>query len=129
MALTYYLKFKRKVEKKKEISDLIKKNKSNFFLISDLYNTKYGFINGNFDGTIINIDLGEISEISLDIIDKEAEPILLRNSILDIVYTIVNEIYPDEDYYFDLNGDYIFEKRENGVVKRNNNTNFYNGLD
>lgn len=129
MALTYYLKFKRKVEKKKNISDLIKKNKNNFLLISDLYNTKYGYINGNFEGNIVDLDIGEISEISIDVINKEVDPILLRNSILDIVNKIVNEIYPNEDYFFDLNGDYIFEKRENGVVKRNNNTDFYNGLD
>ncbi|UTX48816.1 hypothetical protein [Chryseobacterium sp. MA9] len=46
-----------------------------------------------------------------------------------MVHKIVSEIYPDDDYYFDLNGDYIFEKRENGIVKRNSNTDFYDGLD
>lgn len=129
MALTYYLKFKRKVENKKQLSDLIQRNKKSFFLISDLYNTKYGYISGNFDGDIIDIDFGEISLISIDVTNKEVDSILLRSSILYIVNKIVNDIYPNEDYYFDLNGDYIFEKRENGIVKRNSKSDFYKGLD
>lgn len=129
MALTYYLKFTRKVEEKKELSDLIKKNKNSFFLISDILSSKFGYVYGDFNNQIIDLELNDASYISIDILKKETDSILLRKYVLQMVHKIANEIYPDEDYYFDFNGDYIFEKRKNGVVKRNSNTDFYNGLD
>ncbi len=79
---------------------------------------------------MVELELDEISFISFDVIKKHAGSILLlRKSVLQMVHKITNEIYPKEDYYLIFNGDYIFEKRENGIIKRNNNSDFYEGLD
>ncbi|WP_439480135.1 hypothetical protein [Chryseobacterium aquaticum] len=128
MGLTYHLRFKKVLPKKNELSILIKNNKNDVVLVSDLYTTKYGYVNGDFDGQMIDLNLGNTSYISFDVLNKESDSILRRKFVLNMVSKITKEIYPEEDYFFDLNGDFIFEKRENGVFKRNSNTDFYDGL-
>ncbi|MFP3591914.1 hypothetical protein [Chryseobacterium sp. SIMBA_038] len=129
MSLTYNLKFKRKLEKKQELKKLIENNDNKFFLISGLLSYNNGYINGSFENQMIELEFDEISEVSFDILKKDADSVLLRKSVLNMAHKIINEIYPDEDYYFDLNGDFIFEKRENGITKRNSKSDFYQGLD
>ncbi|WP_332453299.1 hypothetical protein [Chryseobacterium aquaticum] len=129
MGLSYNIQFKRKLEQKQELIDLIEANDDSLFLISKLYNSTFGCVNGDFDNELIDLEFAGASYVSFNVIKKHAGSILLRKSVLQMVRKIANEIYPDEDYFLIFNGDYIFEKRENGVVKRNSNTDFYNGLD
>lgn len=128
MGLTYNIQFKRKLEQKQELTDLIKVHDNSLFLISKLYDSTFGCVNGDFDGELIDLEFAGASYVSFDVIKKHAGSILLRKSVLQMVHKITNEIYPKEDYYLIFNGDYIFEKRENGVVKRNSNSDFYDGL-
>ncbi|CAD0225793.1 hypothetical protein [Chryseobacterium sp. JV274] len=129
MGLTYNIRFKRKLEQKQELTDLIKVQDNSLFLISKLYDSTFGSVNGDFDGELIDLEFAGASFISFDVIKKYAGSVLLRKSVLQMVHKITNEIYPKEDYYLIFNGDYIFEKRENGIVKRNGNSDFYDGLD
>ncbi|WP_294202201.1 hypothetical protein [uncultured Chryseobacterium sp.] len=127
MGLTYYLKFKNKLDEKKELNKII--NSTNpLFLISHLSSSVFGYVEGYFNGEYIDLNLGKASFISFDVLDKEANSIMLRKSLLQTVHKICNDIYPNEDYFFDLNGDFIFEKREKGVITRNNDTDFYDNL-
>ncbi|WP_374459836.1 hypothetical protein [Chryseobacterium taeanense] len=128
MGLTYNIQFKRKLEQKQELTDLIETHNNTLFFISKLYNSTFGCVNGYFDDELIDLEFEGASYISFNVIKEHAGSILLRKSILEIVHQIAN-IYPNEDYYLIFNGDYIFEKRENGVVKRNSGTDFYEGLD
>lgn len=125
MALIYDLKFKRKLEEKKEFKELIEKNDNKYFIISELYTPTFGYVESKFNNYEIDLYLGKISQISFRVIDKEADQIAFRKSLLDTVHKIANEIYPEEDYYFDFNGDIIHEMRENGIVKRNSKSGFY----
>lgn len=125
MALTYKLQFKRELEEKKEFKELIEKNNNKYFIISELYSSTDGYFNSNFEGKELEYEFGDSSSISFRVIDKEADQIAFRKSLLDTVHKITNEIYPEEDYYFDFNGDIIHEMRENGVVKRNSKSGFY----
>ncbi|WP_433626551.1 hypothetical protein [Chryseobacterium cucumeris] len=129
MSLTYNLKFIRKVEEKPELKKMIENHDNNLFLVSGLFSYDNGYIGGHFEDNMEELELDEISFISFDVIKKHAGSILLRKSVLQMVHKITNEIYPNEDYYLIFNGDYIFEKRENGIVKRNSNSDFYEGLD
>jgi len=129
MSLTYNLKFIRKVEEKPELKRMIENHDNNLFLVSGLFSYDNGYIDGHFEDNMVELELDEISFISFDVIKKYAGSVLLRKSVLQMVHKITNEIYPKEDYYLIFNGDYIFEKRENGIVKRNNNSDFYEGLD
>lgn len=129
MSLTYNLKFIRKVEEKPELKRMIENHDNNLFLVSGLFSYDNGYIDGHFEDNMVELELDEISFISFDVIKKHAGSILLRKSVLQMVHKITNEIYPNEDYYLIFNGDYIFEKRENGIVKRNSNSDFYEGLD
>jgi hypothetical protein len=129
MALTYYLKFTRNLEEKPELKKMIENHDNKFFTISDLYSPTFPYVESYFDDYEINLDLGSASEIMFRVLKKDAEPISFRKSILKLVHKITEEIYPKEDYFFDFNGDLVHEKRENGVVKRNSNTDFYDDLD
>ncbi|AXO80715.1 hypothetical protein DZC78_10075 [Olleya aquimaris] len=128
MALTYRLKFTRKLDEKPELKELIEKNDNKFFLISKLYSSTRGCIESHFDKTLIIKELGSSSIISFDVIDKEVDPIAFRKSLIDAVHKITTEIYPEEDYFFEFNGDIIHEIRENGEVKLNGHSSFYNDL-
>ncbi|MGB1040832.1 MAG: hypothetical protein ACPGVD_08170 [Flavobacteriales bacterium] len=125
MALTYDIKFKRKIEKKEALKTLIKENDESLFIIYDLYTPTFGYVESLFDDYEINLDLGKISQIGFRITDTEADQLVFRKSLIETVHKITNEIYPEEDYYFDFNGDIIHEMRENGVVKRNNKSGFF----
>ncbi len=127
MGLTYYLKFKKKLTRKKELDQIINDTHP-LFLISHLSSTVSGYVEGRFNGEYMDLSLGKASFISFDILNKEADPVVLRTSLLQMAYQISNNIYPGEDYFFDLNGDFIFEKREKGVITRNNDTDFYDNL-
>jgi hypothetical protein len=129
MALTYRLKFIKKLVETEQLKKLIKDNDSKFFIISVLYSSNRGYLESLFMDTLIIRELENSSIISIDIIDKEANQIELRKSILEVVRKITIEIYPNEDYYFDFNGDIIHEMRENGVVKRNSKSGFYNEIE
>lgn len=129
MSLTYKLKFTRKVEEKLKFKEMIENHDNNLFLVSGVFSYNKGYIDASFEDNMIELEFEEISFISFDVIKKYAGSILLRKSILQTVHKIANEIYPDEDYYLIFNGDYILEKKENGIIKRNSNSDFYNGLD
>ncbi|KFF09154.1 hypothetical protein [Chryseobacterium luteum] len=120
MSLTYHLKFRKKLENKKQLTELLEKYKNNFFSVSNLYSTKYSYEEGKFQDQYLNIDLGDSSKISFDILRKEAEPILWKELMQEVIYKITTEIYPNEDYFFDFQGDIVYELREDGVVKKNN---------
>ena len=129
MALTYKLKFTKKLEEKEQFKELIEKNTPKYFLISELYSSTNGYFNSNFEGKELEFEFGNSSIIFFDVTDKETDQIELRKSILQVVRKITTEIYPDEDYYFDFNGDIIHEMRENGVIKRNSKSVFFNDIE
>ncbi|MCE3075331.1 hypothetical protein [Chryseobacterium gwangjuense] len=120
MSLTYHLKFRKKLENKKQLTELIDKYKNNFFAVSNLYSTNQSYEEGKFQDQYLNIDLADSSKISFDVLRKEADPLLWKELLQEIVYKITTEIYPNEDYFFDFQGDIVYELRENGVIKKNN---------
>lgn len=129
MSLTYYLKFKKKLDEKPELKLLIDNHDNKFFIISDLFSSTFTLVESYFDDYEINFEFENASKIMFSVVKKDADPIIFRKSILQIIHKITNEIYPDEDYFFDFNGDFVHELRENGIVKRNSKTDFYEGLD
>ena len=128
MALTYYLKFKKIIEEKPEFKKIIENQVENMFIISDLIIPTFSYVESYFDDYEINLDLGKTSEIMFRVTKKDVDPIMFRKSILKVVHKITNEIYPEEDYFFEFNGDFVHELRENGIVKRNSKSDFYKDL-
>ncbi len=129
MALVYKIKFTRIVDEKTKFKDLIEKNDNKYYIISNLVSSADGYYDGSFEGVYLEFKFDGISYVLIDILDKEADSKILRKSVLEVVHKITNEIYPEEDYFFDFNGDIILEMREDGIVKRNNKTDFYDDLD
>jgi len=126
MALTYNIRFKRELKEKNELKELQKNTNDDIISISDLLTIEEGFIDGYFEDQDIELDFGNrISIVSIDILKKDISPEKKEALILNIVNKIVNEIYPDEDYYFDFNGDIIHEMRIEGIVKKNSKSALY----
>ena len=68
MGLTYNICFKRKLEQKQELTGLIKAHDNSLFLISKLYDSIFGSVNGDFDGELIDLEFAGASYVSFDVI-------------------------------------------------------------
>ncbi|WP_126653131.1 hypothetical protein [Chryseobacterium aureum] len=120
MSITYHLKFRKNLEQKQELTQLINKYKNNILLVSNLYSTKHGYEGGKFQDEYLDIDLENSSQISFDLLQKDADPQYWKKMLKEIIHKITTDIYPKEDYFFDFQGDIVYEMRENGVIKKNN---------
>lgn len=120
MSITYHLKFRKNLEQKQELTQLINKYKNNILLVSNLYSTKHGYEGGKFQDEYLDIDLENSSQISFDLLQKDADPQSWKKMLKEIIHKITTDIYPKEDYFFDFQGDIVYEMRENGVTKKNN---------
>ncbi|MCS4304505.1 hypothetical protein [Chryseobacterium sp. BIGb0232] len=119
MSITYHLKFRNKLEQKPELTQLIHEYKNTVLLISNLYSTEYGYEGGKFQDEYLDVDLDNSSQISFDLLQKDADPQSWKKLLEEIIHKITNDVYPDEDYFFGFQGDIVYEIRENGIVKKN----------
>ncbi|REC64388.1 hypothetical protein DRF65_02105 [Chryseobacterium pennae] len=119
MSITYHLKFRNKLEQKPELIQLIHEYKNTVLLISNLYSTEYGYEGGKFQDEYLDVDLDNSSQISFDLLQKDADPQSWKKLLEEIIHKITNDVYPDEDYFFGFQGDIVYEIRENGIVKKN----------
>lgn len=119
MSITYHLKFRKNLEQRQELTQLINKYKNNILLVSNLYSTKHGYEGGKFQDEYLDIDLENSSQISFDLLQKDADPQSWKELLKELIYKITNEIYPNEDYFFDFQGDIVYELREGGIVRKN----------
>ncbi|EDP96806.1 hypothetical protein U8527_00675 [Kordia algicida OT-1] len=129
MSLTYNIRFKKKIVEKKQFKEFQEKHKNKILLISDIHTTDRSYVDSIFEDYTIEFDLGTASFIDFDILKKETDPQERNKLILSLHDKIVNEIYPEEDYFFSFNGDIIYQMRENGITKRNSKSSFYQNLD
>ncbi|UHO38234.1 hypothetical protein H5J24_22195 [Chryseobacterium capnotolerans] len=128
MSITYHLKFRNKLEQKPELTQLINEYKNTVLLISNLYSTEHGYEGGKFQDEYLDIDLDNSSQISFDLLQKDADPQSWKKLLKEIIHKITNNVYPDEDYFFDFQGDVVYEIREDGIVKKNKVDEFLIGV-
>ncbi|QBJ87456.1 hypothetical protein DDI74_14815 [Chryseobacterium gleum] len=119
MSITYHLKFRKNLEQKKELTQLINEYKNNIFLVSNLYSAQHGYEGGKFQDEYLDIDLKNSSQISFELLQKDADPQYWKTMLNEIIHKVTNDIYPKEDYFFDFQGDIVYEMREKGVIKKN----------
>lgn len=127
MALDYKLTFPKKLEKKEELTEVFNEQNHECFTMYDLYIRDRKFIGGEFEGRFLDLELNESSTI-LFTLNKFIDPVKTKLAMMKVVYKIVNEIFPEEDYYFDFNGDIVYERRIDGLVERNNKSDFFERL-
>lgn len=124
MSITYHLKFRKKLEQKPELTQLINEYKNTLLLISNLYSTEHNYEGGKFQDEYLDFVLENSSQISFDLLQKDADPQSWKKLLKEIIHKITNDVYPDEDYFFDFQGDIVYEIREKGIIKENRSDKF-----
>ncbi|WP_313000523.1 hypothetical protein [Chryseobacterium gleum] len=88
-------------------------------MVSNLYPAQHGYEGGKFQDEYLDIDLKNSSQIFFELLQKDAEPQYWKTMLNEIIHKITNDVYPKEDYFFDFQGDIVYEMREKGVIKKN----------
>ena len=128
MALDYTIRFPNKIEEKEDLKQLIQNQDNNYFTLSELTHSDVGFLDGDFNDEYLLLEFNDYSYLNIRL-DKFKDNIVAKRAMMTLVSKIVNEIYPNDDYYFEFNGNIIYELRIDRVTHRQKKCDFYKYLD